>query len=112
MQKVNIFWRLKPAGVFLILVLLTGLLVGCGPTAATSEAPTAAPAVEATSTRVLPTATRPADTPEPTVPPVEPTATMETAAVDGCLDCHSDKDRLIDTADPEQEVISENKGEG
>lgn len=32
--------------------------------------------------------------------------------VDYCLECHTDKDRLIDTARPEEEVISESKGEG
>ena len=44
----------------------------------------------------------------------EPTAlpTATEVALDGCTSCHSDKDRLIDTAAPEEEVISENEGEG
>ena len=31
---------------------------------------------------------------------------------DECLLCHLDKQRLIDTADPEVEVVSESEGEG
>ena len=32
--------------------------------------------------------------------------------IDECLACHIDKEMLIATADPEEEVISENEGEG
>lgn len=32
--------------------------------------------------------------------------------VDYCLECHTDKQMLIDTAKPEEEVIAENSGEG
>ncbi len=38
------------------------------------------------------------------------TPTEET--VDECLTCHIDKEMLIATADPEEEVISESEGEG
>jgi len=31
---------------------------------------------------------------------------------DHCLNCHTDKDRLIDTAAPEEEVVEESSGEG
>jgi hypothetical protein len=31
---------------------------------------------------------------------------------DACLECHTDKDRLIQTADPIEEAESENSGEG
>jgi hypothetical protein len=31
---------------------------------------------------------------------------------DNCVECHFDKDQLIDTAAPEEEAISENEGEG
>ena len=34
------------------------------------------------------------------------------APVDQCVECHSDKDQLINTASPEEEVASENEGEG
>lgn len=34
------------------------------------------------------------------------------AAVDECLACHIDKEQLIATADPEEEVIKENEGAG
>jgi hypothetical protein len=46
-------------------------------------------------------------------------ALMETAASDDkeviineCLQCHVNQELLIDTADPVEEVISENEGEG
>jgi len=29
-----------------------------------------------------------------------------------CVDCHTDQQALIDTADPVEEVVSENEGEG
>lgn len=32
--------------------------------------------------------------------------------IDECLACHIDKDMLIATAAPEEEVVSENEGEG
>jgi len=58
---------------------------------------------EPTETEVMPTATTrvaltlPTDTPE---------------VIDECLACHKDKQRLIDTAKPEEEVVSENEGAG
>lgn len=39
-------------------------------------------------------------------------AFAEEAVVDECLSCHTDRDMLISTAAPEEEVISENEGEG
>jgi hypothetical protein len=41
----------------------------------------------------------------------EETAVAE-EPIDECLACHIDKEMLITTADPEEEVISENEGEG
>lgn len=47
---------------------------------------------------------------------VEEAAMEETAVaeepIDECLACHIDKEMLIATADPIEEVISENEGEG
>ncbi|MEJ2747619.1 MAG: hypothetical protein P8183_06885 [Anaerolineae bacterium] len=42
---------------------------------------------------------------------VEETAVAQTSP-DECLTCHTDKEMLIATADPEEEVINENEGEG
>lgn len=39
--------------------------------------------------------------------PVEPSA-----QVDHCIECHADKEMLISTAKAEEEVLSENEGEG
>lgn len=70
--------------------LLALLLAGCG------QAPTATPT---------------------SVPPQEPTQTaaptaMAVATVNYCVDCHTDKDQLIQTAKPEEEVESEDEGVG
>lgn len=70
--------------------LLVLLLAGCG------QAPTA------TSTSVQPQ--------EPTQI-AAPTATA-VAAVNYCIECHTDKDQLIQTAKPEEEVESESEGVG
>ena len=64
-----------------------------------------------------PTAT--ASVPSATIP--TPTTVVETAVsqpaetevlADQCIVCHTDKQMLIDTAKPEEEVISENEGAG
>ncbi|MCP5100245.1 MAG: hypothetical protein GY943_32230 [Chloroflexi bacterium] len=50
---------------------------------------------------------------EPTIEPTVETAVITpTAEIDHCLDCHINKELLIDTADPEEEVINENEGKG
>ena len=61
-------------------------------------------------------------TPAPEAPPEEPTeepaptpelaTVVEAVEVNYCLDCHTDKARLIDTAKPEVIAIVENEGEG
>ena len=71
---------------------------------------------EETSEVVPPT---PTDAPPPT-PSEVPTEPAEEAAVvgevdqpvDECQECHIDKERLIDTAKPEEDVESESSGEG
>ena len=50
----------------------------------------------------------------PTQPSV-PEPTEEVVAepqVDNCLECHTNQQMLIDTADPVAEVVSENEGQG
>lgn len=90
----------------LLLILTLGVLAMAGCQTAASE-DTAQPVAANTQ----PVAVETAVSDEPT--PIEPTAVMtETASVDNCLDCHSSKDLLIQTADPEEEVINENEGEG
>ena len=47
------------------------------------------------------------------VPETEPTEEVVAAPqVDNCVECHTDQQMLIDTADPVAEVISENEGQG
>ena len=46
-------------------------------------------------------------------PETEPTeAVAEEPAVDNCVECHTDQQALVDTANPVEEVTSENEGEG
>ncbi len=56
----------------------------------------------------VPTATREA--------PTQPLVATETATaqpqVNYCVECHTDKDRLIQTAKPEEEVVEESEGAG
>lgn len=86
----------------LLTTLLLGvglaLLAGCG----TATAPSAeTPAKTVAATRIMvasETAT------------AAPTATEE--AKDSCVDCHTDKQMLIDTAKPEEVKESESEGVG
>lgn len=94
----------KTVNVVVCLLLLCGtlLVVGCQ----TAESDTA---VEVAN--VEPELVEAAATVSPTEEPQ--VALVETAVpVDNCLDCHTNKDLLIQTADPEEEVITENEGEG
>ena len=53
------------------------------------------------------------ETEEETTPTEAPTLEVEpTPEVDYCIECHTDMQALIDTAKPEEEVVSENEGEG
>ena len=55
----------------------------------------------------------PTEAPETEPPETEPTeAVAAEPRVDNCVECHTDQQMLIDTADPVEEVVSENEGEG
>jgi hypothetical protein len=47
-------------------------------------------------------------------PTQQPTVTEIAAAdqVDQCIECHTEKEKLIDTADPVEEVVEESEGAG
>lgn len=49
---------------------------------------------------------------EESAPAPELAPVVETVEINHCLDCHTDKARLIDTAKPEVIAIVENEGEG
>ncbi|MFN7037362.1 MAG: hypothetical protein ACK4SN_13475 [Bellilinea sp.] len=55
----------------------------------------------------------PTSTSEVSTQPLVPTATATSQPqVNYCVECHTDKDRLIQTAKPEEEVIVESEGAG
>ena len=53
-----------------------------------------------------------ADEPEEAAPAPKDATVVETADPDHCLDCHTDKDRLIETAKPVVEKEKESEGAG
>ena len=88
--------KLKYLFFTLILSITLVWTVGCSANAPEQDSPTVEPTEEIAQ--------------EPTLPPATPTSEPE--AINYCLDCHTDKDRLISTAKVEEEVISENEGAG
>ncbi len=103
--------QFRKMGFFIACALFLGVsLAACGPASVAEPAnppsPTPLLAVDTAEPTVAVTATTP-----PATPTDIPTPTEE-PVVDNCVDCHADKDRLIDTADAVMEVISENEGEG
>lgn len=95
---------LKMIGLLVSLLLLVGVVAVTGCQTADSNPPEVVANVEPV---LLETATAVSPTEEPITDP-----TAEPVPIDNCLDCHTNKELLIQTADPEQEVISENEGEG
>jgi outer membrane biosynthesis protein TonB len=108
--------------ILILSVLLLSGLVGCAQ--ATTPAPPPTEDVQASEEPTEPPTQEPAPT-EPSEPTEEPTAepteeepepTEEVAAESGgsdyCIECHTDQQMLIDTADPVEEVESENEGAG
>ncbi len=91
-------------GLLVSLLLLVGVVAVTGCQTADSNPPEVVANVEPV---LLETATAVSPTEEPITDP-----TAEPVPIDNCLDCHTNKELLIQTADPEQEVISENEGEG
>ncbi|WP_420631320.1 hypothetical protein [Candidatus Leptofilum sp.] len=98
-QKIISFW------VSLLLLLGVWALAGCQ--SAEPDAIEEAVQVADVEPVLVEAATAVTPTEEPLTEPIE-----EPAPADNCLDCHTNKDLLIQTADPEEEVISENEGEG
>jgi hypothetical protein len=78
--------------------------------AAVSAACQAAPVEPTQTASTTVTEISPSETPTEIPTEVLPTDTPE--MVDECLSCHIDQQRLIDTADLVEEVVTENEGAG
>lgn len=98
---------LEMIGFLMGLLLLVGVVALAGCQSAESEASDDVVEVADVEPVLVETATAVTPTEEPSAEPAE-----EPVPVDNCLDCHTNKDLLIQTADPEEEVITENEGEG
>lgn len=98
---------LEMIGFLMGLLLLVGIVALAGCQSADSDEAEAVEAVANVEPLLVETATAVTPTEAPATEP-----TLEPAPVDNCLDCHTNKDLLIQTADPEEEVITENEGEG
>jgi hypothetical protein len=73
--------------------------------------PIVEPAATATTAAQPTIAAAAEETEAPTEAPLE-TEVAVVEQVDYCLECHTDKDQLIDTAAPEEEVVEESEGAG
>ncbi|MEZ4592710.1 MAG: hypothetical protein R3D55_16420 [Chloroflexota bacterium] len=98
---------LEMIGFLMGLLLLVGIVALAGCQSADSDDSEAVAEVANVEPVLVETATAVSPTEEPALEPTE-----EPVPVDNCLDCHTNKDLLIQTADPEEEVITENEGEG
>jgi hypothetical protein len=91
----------------LLFLIAATFLTGCGNTIVPSGTPTHKPEKSTEFSESLATAV---SSSPPTVVVTEQGAVETT--IDHCLACHTDKQSLIDTAKPQEEVVSENDGEG
>ena len=105
-----------PLGI--LLLLLIGV-IGCNPEQPTGEQATVSIPTETEQATLSPTAIptaavvqgKPTEESEETEDSSSDEAMSE--AQDGaCVECHTDQEMLIDTADPVEEVESENEGAG
>jgi hypothetical protein len=81
-----------------LLALIALILAGCASAGAPATLPSA------------PVPTESLPTPDPTPSPGTPE--VDERMSNACLDCHSDRERLIDTARPEEAEASESSGVG
>ncbi|MFN3308581.1 MAG: hypothetical protein ACK44E_05165 [Anaerolineales bacterium] len=91
--------------VFFLLLGVAWLIQGCSAPASSPQMPQTVEAVVAEEVQSTPTDTPTAQSVEADPPPAAP-------AQDACVACHSDKQRITDTAKPEEDAESESKGVG
>ena len=91
--------------IFLLLACVFLLLISACQNSEGEEEPQAISDAGEESAAVEPEAT-------PETEPEQSDVDMAMQEDDYCLDCHTDKDRLIDTASHEEEVVEESSGEG
>lgn len=99
-----------------MVLLIAGCQSPAEPTPAANQMSDAVSSpTESASDEPQTTATEISEDPTPETSPTEtPTeiAVITPEPADECLECHQDKQRLIDTAKPEEEQVSESSGEG
>ena len=106
---------------FLLAIMI--IAAGCNPSQSTEEPATALPAETEPATQPAteaPTATQPDEMVEEPAETEEPGETEDSSGDDArssgetsaCETCHADQAMLIDTADPVEEIESENEGAG